>query len=243
MRAMILAAGRGERMRPLTDHCPKPLLQAGGKPLLEWHIEALVAAGIVEIGINLAHLGQHIEQYFGNGHGLGAHLQYSWEVQALETAGGIRNALPLLAPNGSQQPFLVLNGDVHCDWNVRQAVGICNAWPIQEPAPCLAHLVLVNNPTHNAEGDFALQAHRVFDKTTSAPHYTFSGIGVYSPQLFQPLPLGQACKLAPLLRTAMANGKVNGELHSGCWMDIGTPERLNELNHLLQAKTRKHHAQ
>jgi N-acetyl-alpha-D-muramate 1-phosphate uridylyltransferase len=233
MRAMILAAGRGERMRPLTDHCPKPLLQAGGKPLLQWHIEALVAAGITNIVINLAHLGQQIEDHFGSGRALGAHLQYSKEDQALETAGGIRQALPLLNPEHSDEPFLVINGDIHCDWPLNKAVAQGQHWKTMPQPLRLAHLVMVNNPEHNPLGDFCLQGGLVQDKTEAGPNFTFSGIGLYRPSLFQDLPLGAVHKLAPLLRSAMKQGQVSGEWHEGRWMDIGTPQRLSELNEWL----------
>ncbi|HEY1058053.1 MAG TPA: nucleotidyltransferase family protein [Limnobacter sp.] len=232
MRAMILAAGRGERMRPLTDTCPKPLLKAGGKPLLQWHVEALVQAGITELVVNHAHLGEQIEAYFGDGRALGAHIAYSPELVALETAGGIAKALPLLNPEGLNSPFLVINGDVYCDWSVNKALDIARSWmPGQQ-----AHLVLVPNPDHNPAGDFELQGNTVRDRSGQSPACTFSGIGVYAPSLFQNVARGSVAKLAPLLRTAMQQGTVNGELHSGCWMDIGTPARLDELNQLLQHK-------
>ncbi|MCQ8896898.1 nucleotidyltransferase family protein [Limnobacter humi] len=232
MRAMILAAGRGERMRPLTDVCPKPLLKAGGKPLLQWHIEALVQAGIIEIVVNHAHLGQQIAAYFGDGQSLGARLMYSAESTALETAGGIAQALHLLNPDHLDTPFLVINGDVHCDWPVKKALDIEQSWaPGQQ-----AHLVMVPNPDHNPAGDFELQGHTVHDRTGHEGAFTFSGIGLYAPSLFQAVVPGTVFKLAPLLRSAMQQGTVTGELHTGRWMDIGTPARLDELNQLLQHK-------
>lgn len=227
MKAMILAAGRGERMRPLTDRCPKPLLQAGGKPLLQWHIEALAAVGIRQIVINHAHLGHQIENHFGDGAALGVQLSYSPEASALETAGGIRQALPLLG----DAPFLVVNGDVSCDWPMRRALEIADNWKNGQSA----HLVLVPNPSHNLKGDFALQGNTVQLPTTDEAAWTFSGIGVYHPDLFKGLQAGQVAKLAPLLREAMAAGKVQGELFDGFWMDIGTPERLEELNQRLHS--------
>lgn len=220
-------------MRPLTDHCPKPLLQAGGKPLLQWHIEALVAVGVTNIVVNLAHLGQQIEDHFGNGSALGAHLQYSKESQALETAGGIRQALPLLNPEHTDEPFLVLNGDIHCDWSLQGALAVAQHWGAAQNTVYLAHLVMVSNPEHNPSGDFCLQTGLVQDKTQEGPNFTFSGIGLYRPSLFQDVPLGAVHKLAPLLRSAMKQGQVTGELHEGRWMDIGTPQRLSELNEWL----------
>jgi len=228
---MILAAGRGERMRPLTDHCPKPLLPAGGKPLLQWHIEALAAAGITNIVINHAHLGEQIEQYFGDGSALGVKLVYSAEAIALETAGGIRKALGMLG----DAPFLVINGDVACDWPVARALEVASSWPEGR----LAHLVMVPNPQHNPKGDFALQGTAVKQPDQGEIAFTFSGIGVYHPDLFTSIKIGELAKLAPLLRQAMAAGKVEGELFNGFWMDIGTPERLEELNQRLNS-ARKH---
>lgn len=231
MKAMILAAGRGERMRPLTDHCPKPLLPAGGKPLLQWHIEALAAVGVTNIVINYAHLGQQIESHFGDGSTLGVQLSYSPEATALETAGGIRNAMHLLGG----QPFLVINGDVACEWPVARAIQIARQWQQGQ----LAHLVMVANPPHNLKGDFALQGTAVKEAEQGGATFTFSGIGVYHPEMFNSIKIGELAKLAPLLRQAMAAGKVQGELFSGFWMDIGTPERLEELNQRLNS-VRKH---
>jgi N-acetyl-alpha-D-muramate 1-phosphate uridylyltransferase len=231
MKAMILAAGRGERMRPLTDHCPKPLLPAGGKPLLQWHIEALAQAGITDIVINHAHLGHQIEDHFGAGSALGVRLTYSAETKALETAGGIRKALPALG----DMPFLVINGDVSCDWPVAKALSIADAWQAGQ----LAHLVMVPNPLHNPKGDFALHGTEVHEPAQGEQAFTFSGIGLYHPELFEELQVGEIAKLAPLLRQAMAAGKVQGELFNGFWMDIGTPERLEELDQRLNS-VRKH---
>lgn len=226
MRAMILAAGRGERMRPLTDQCPKPLLPLAGKPLLQYHIEALVAAGITDIVINHAWLGDRIEAYFGNGHALGASIVYSAETAgALETAGGIRQALPLLG----EQPFVVVNGDVFTQFDFASLPATLSTQ--------LAHLILVPNPPQHPMGDFAIEqattdAAWQLLKPTGSACFTFSGIGIYQPALFKDLPLG-AAKLAPLLRTAMANHQVTGELFHGLWADIGTPQRLAEMEHWL----------
>jgi N-acetyl-alpha-D-muramate 1-phosphate uridylyltransferase len=212
---MILAAGRGERMRPLTDHTPKPLLVACGRPLIEHTIGRLQAAGYRELVINLGHLGGQIEAALGDGARLGVRIRYSREPPgALETAGGIREALDWLGPG----PFLVLNADIWCDH------------PLAPPAlaeEVLAHLVLVANPEHNPEGDFGLEGGWV--TLAGGPRYTFSGIGWYRPGLFADLPRGRR-PLAPVLREAIAAGQVTGELHCGTWIDIGTPERLEALN-------------
>ena len=223
MKAMILAAGHGTRMRPLTDHTPKPLLKVGGKPLIVWHIEKLRQAGFQDIVINIAWLGAQIPQALGDGKQFGVHLHYSDEQHegALETAGGIIKALPLLGDTS----FLVLNGDVWCDY----------PFSTHDPLKTgdLAHLILVNNPQHNPQGDFALQQGRIFDQ--GEPKLTFSGIGYYSPALFKGLPAGKQ-PLAPLLRAAMKANKVSGELFTGDWRDIGTPERLKTLDMSLKNK-------
>lgn len=221
MRAMILAAGRGERMRPLTDHTPKPLLPVGGKPLIVWHIERLAQAGITELVINHAHLGQQIEQALGDGAAWGVQIQYSPEAQALETAGGIAQALPLLGVG----PFMVINGDVFTDIDYGS---------LALPAGKLAHLVLVDNPPQHAQGDFALAQGLVSDDID--PRLTFSGVGIYQPQLFASVVRGQAAKLAPLLRAAMFQQQVSGQHHRGIWHDIGTPERLAQLDHWLRSQ-------
>lgn len=222
MRAMILAAGRGERMRPLTDSCPKPLLAAGDKPLIVWHLERLAAAGFTEVIVNHAHLGEQIEAALGNGKIWGLDIAYSPEPPgALETAGGIAQALPLLG----DEPFLVVNGDIYCDWDFRRTRDL-------SLANDLAHLVLVPNPPQHPAGDFALAGTRVRDK--GMPRHTFAGIGVYRPELFAGLTRGQPAKLAPLLRHAMADDRVSGELHQGRWEDVGTPERLGKLDQELR---------
>lgn len=222
MKAMILAAGHGTRMRPLTDHTPKPLLEVGGKPLIVWHIEKLARAGFRDIVINLAWLGWKIPAALGDGSRWNLALHYSDEQQegALETAGGIVKALPLLG----DEPFLVVNGDVWCDYP-------CQPYTLAHND--LAHLVLVNNPPHNLQGDFALNRERV--ASTGEPRYTFSGIGYYRPELFAGLPQGKH-PLAPLLRNAMLAGQVSGECFNGDWRDIGTPERLAELDRDLTTR-------
>jgi MurNAc alpha-1-phosphate uridylyltransferase len=225
MRAMILAAGRGERMRPLTDHTPKPLLPAGGKPLIVWHIEQLVSAGIADLVINHAHLGMQIEQALGDGSQFGARIRYSNEGTALETAGGIANALHLLG----EQPFAVVNGDVYCDYNFSHLPSRAAALANSED---MAHLVLVDNPEHNLKGDFGLHNGRITD---TAPKFTFSGIGLYKPQLFADIPRGTKAALAPLLREQIALGSVSGEHHRGTWIDVGTPQRLADLDAQLRS--------
>jgi MurNAc alpha-1-phosphate uridylyltransferase len=218
MKAMILAAGRGERMRPLTDHTPKPLLKVGGKSLISWHLERLAAAGFQDIVINHAHLGEQIESALGDGSQWGVRIQYSPEKIALETAGGIANAMPLLG----NAPFLVVNGDVYTDIDF----GTLKLVP-----PNLAHLVMVNNPPQHAAGDFALSSGKLSADGTEK--LTFSGIGIYQPSLFASIVRGDAAKLAPLLKAAMAQGLVSGSHHEGAWHDIGTPERLQALDSQL----------
>ncbi len=224
---MILAAGRGERMRPLTDHTPKPLLQAGGKPLIVWHIERLVRAGITDLVINHAHLGAQIEQTLGDGRQFGAHIRYSSEGAALETAGGIAFALHLLG----DQPFAVVNGDIYCDYDFARLPVLAAKMQQSQDS---AHLVLVDNPPHHPNGDFGLHAVQVTD---IAPKLTFSGIGLYKPELFARIPRGSKAPLAPLLRELIALGKVSGEHHRGVWVDVGTPQRLEELDRQLRSSS------
>jgi len=216
MKAMILAAGRGERMRPLTDHTPKPLLLVAGKPIIEHTISQLVAAGFTELVINHAHLGTQIETKLGDGQPFGATIHYSPEgEQGLETAGGIINALPLLGDD----VFLVVNGDIATDFDFATLKNI---------RVDLAHLVLVPNPAHHPDGDFGLSDAGFVDEQAKE-QLTFSGIGLYSPKLFHHLEAGSR-KLGPLLRQAIAKQQVSGQKHTGFWLDIGTPERLQELN-------------
>lgn len=224
MRAMILAAGRGERMRPLTDTCPKPLLPVGGRPLIAWHLEHLARAGITDILVNHAWLGERIEATLGDGRAYGVRLRYSAEAPALETAGGIARALPFF----QDRPFLVINGDIWCDWDPVQARQRVASWPEDR----LAHLVLVDNPTHHPEGDFVLAADgQVMPRAdTGAPALTFAGIGLYRPALFATTDPDRPAPLAPLLRQAMAAHAVSGERHPGRWIDVGTPARLCELD-------------
>lgn len=211
---MILAAGRGERMRPLTDHIPKPLLRLAGKMLIEYHLENLKAANITEVVINHAWLGEKIAQTLGDGSRYGLSIQYSAEAEALETAGGIVNALPLLG----ESPFIVINGDIFCDYDLSHLPSSLTA---------MAHLVLVNNPAHHPQGDFALTAVN-FVSATQGDKLTFSGIGVYDPALFKGFTAGKR-PLAPVLREAMQAQQVTGEHYQGIWHDVGTPERLHEI--------------
>lgn len=221
MKAFILAAGRGERMRPLTDHTPKPLLQAGGKPLIVWHLERLAAAGFKEVVINHAHLGAQIEQTLGDGARWGLNIQYSSEPPgALETAGGIATALPLL----DDQPFLVVNGDVYCDWDFNRA---------RQLTAKTAHLVMVANPAHHTAGDFSLDGERVIH-AHGEQTLTYAGIAVFSPSFFAGVQPGTVMKLRPLLDAAIATGSLTGEHHTGRWVDVGTPQRLAELDQELK---------
>ena len=215
MKAMILAAGFGSRMRPLTDVTPKPLLKAGGIPLIVWHIEKLAHMGISDIIINIAHLGYQIPEALGDGSDWGVNIEYSDEQEegGLESAGGIVKALPLLG----DETFLVVNADIFTDYDFQDSRDLAE--------DILAHLILVPNPEHNPEGDFALDGQRVID----AKQYTYAGIGYYSPKLFEGVAYGKSSTI-PLLRKAMQEGKVTGELHEGEWLDIGTPERLEFLN-------------
>jgi MurNAc alpha-1-phosphate uridylyltransferase len=218
---MILAAGRGERLRPLTDATPKPLLPAGGKPLIVWHLEKLAEAGFRRVVINHAYLGERIEAALGDGSRWGLEIRYSAEGEgrALETGGGICKALPLLG----EGPFLVVNGDVFTDLEYGR---------LTVPEWALAHLVMVPNPAHHSQGDFHLDAEGRLH-VEGAPRLTYGGIGVYRPGLFagcrpEPFPL------APLLRRQMACGKVSGEFFPGHWLDVGTPERYRQLQQALE---------
>jgi len=220
LKAMILAAGRGERMRPLTDRTPKPLLEVGAKPLIVWHIENLARAGIPMIVINHAHLGKQIEAALGDGSQFGTRIQYSPEAHALETAGGIANALPLLG----EYPFVVINGDIYCEYDFSRLTALADTMRSNGDT---AHLVMVGNPAQHPGGDFGLQQQRI---TEAMPKLTFSGIGIYQPGLFADIPRGSIAPLAPLLRAQIALGKVSGEHYQGVWVDVGTPQRLAELD-------------
>lgn len=224
-KAMILAAGLGERMRPLTEHTPKPLLSAGGKPLIVWQIERLRAAGFTDIVINHAHLGQKLEAFLGDGKQYGVHITWSDEGVPLETAGGIAKARHLLG----DAPFLVTNGDVYVDFDYSRLQRILENMANQ-PAH-LAHLVLVDNPPHHPQGDFALENDTVrLPPTHAIGRLTFSGIGCYQATLFAGITPGDKAKLAPLLTAAMSQQAVSGEHFTGRWEDVGTPARLLALD-------------
>lgn len=221
MKAMILAAGRGERMRPLTDATPKPLLPAGGKPLIVWHLERLAVSGFREVIVNHAHLSERIVATLGDGGTFGLSIRYSPEPPgALETAGGIAHALPLLG----DKPFLVVNGDVWCNWDFRRAHALAEH-------SHLAHLVLVDNPPQHADGDFCLDGETVCQAADRVgPTYTYAGIGVFAPRFFAGVPDGTVRKLRPLLDAAIARRLLTGERHADRWVDVGTPKRLAELD-------------
>lgn len=226
MKAMILAAGRGERMRPLTDHTPKSLLRVDGRPLISLTINALRQAGVRDVVINLAHLGEQIAGALGDGSALGVSIAYSRETAALETGGGIAHALPLLGA----VPFIAVNGDVYSDYDFSALTAAAQG--LHEHGP-LAHLVLVANPPHHPGGDFGLAAGRL--TAGPGPRYTFSGIGAYHPALFAGIAAGAKVRLADLLYAGIARGQVTGELYCGRWHDVGTPERLAELDCALRA--------
>ena len=222
MKAMILAAGRGERLRPLTESLPKPLVEVGGKALLARHLERLAAAGFRRAVINVSHLADKITERFGGGaHGIA--IEWSREATPLETAGGIAHALALLG----EEPFLLVNSDVWCDFDFAR-------WRGLQLGARLAHLLLVPNPAHHPAGDFTLEDGRVGN--AAAPRYTYAGIAVLSPRLVAGVRAGEKAQLAPLWRAAAGRGEVSGELHHGLWSDVGTPERLAELEARLRKR-------
>lgn len=228
LRAMLLAAGRGARMRPLTDTTPKPLLMVQGKPLIEWHIERLAAAHIQEIVINHAWLGEQIEAYLGDGSRWGVNIHYSAENPALETAAGIKKALPLLG----SAPFLVISADIWTDWNPQMAHYLAQSLT---PANASAHLVLVPNPEHNPQGDFAFANGYVHAKSAHT-NYTYSGLGVFHPAFFDQVSAHTPTPLREPLQHALAHQQVLGSIYQGSWMDIGTPERLKQIEQNLASK-------
>ena len=224
MKAMILAAGLGNRMRPLTLHTPKPLLEVGGKPLIVWHIEKLAAMGVNEIVINTAWLGEKLAQALGDGSQFGIKILWSHEGEGLETAGGIINALPLLG----DEPFILVNGDV---WTTMDFAPLLNV----ELGENLAHLVLVQNPEQHPNGDFTLADGKAytFDQQISGENLTFSGVSVIHPKMFAGLEAGKR-PLAPLLKAAMLENKIAASKLTGIWVDVGTPERLNALDLMIR---------
>lgn len=223
MKAMILAAGRGMRMMPLTSDTPKPMLTVLGKPLIQYHLERLKNAGITDIVINLAWQGHKIIDYFGNGSKFGVKINYSQEpVEGFETAGGIASALKMLT--GKSDTFIVINGDIFTDYDVHSLTQL-----VIEPN--CAHIVLVENPEHNKEGDFSLNA-----QNNDLKKYTFSGIGLYDVRFFNGLEEKISMPLGPMLKKAILRNYVSTELYLGVWHDIGTPKRLVEINHNLERK-------
>jgi len=223
MKAMLLAAGRGERLRPLTDRTPKALVPVGGKPLIAWHLERLAASGCREAVINVSHLAQQIVDYVGDGKRFGMRVAYSREAEPLETAGGIAQALPLLG----EPPFLLVNADIYCEVDFRALLRLALG-------SLVAHLVLVPNPPHRAQGDFSLRFGSVGN--TGEPRYTYSGVAVMSPQLVKTVKRGDKAPLAPLLRSGADERRISGEVFDGLWQDVGTAERLAELESQLASK-------
>jgi N-acetyl-alpha-D-muramate 1-phosphate uridylyltransferase len=232
-KAMILAAGRGERMRPLTDTLPKPLLKVGGHALIEYHLRNLAQAGFENVVINHAYLGEMIEAALGNGTRYGVNITYSPEPEVLETAGGIANALPLLTGATENEPFLVVNADIYCEMDYALHLPALQAMQ-SDSHHRLAHLVLVDNPEHHTDGDFALNNGLLC--LTGNRKLTFSGIGIYHPEFFAGVQSGLPTKLAPILSAAMQEEKVSGEYFAGSWIDVGTPERLERLDRQLNLK-------
>ena len=223
MKTMLLAAGRGERLRPLTDRTPKALVPVGGKPLIAWHLERLAASGCREAVINVSHLAQQIVDYVGDGKRFGLSVAYSREAEPLETAGGIAQALPFLG----SATFLLVNADVYCEVEFRPLLGL-------DIGDKLAHLVLVPNPPHRAQGDFQLRDRLVGNEGT--PRYTYSGVAVMSPKLVRTVRSGDKAPLAPLLRGAAGERRISGEVFEGLWQDVGTAERLAELESQIASR-------
>jgi MurNAc alpha-1-phosphate uridylyltransferase len=238
MKAMIFAAGRGERMRPLTDTTPKPLLKVRGRPLIVWHILALVRAGITEIVINHAHLGQQIEEAIGDGSAFGAQVQYSAEASALETAGGIATARALLG----EEPFVAISGDIYCPYfdfeQVKDVLHDKDMWgnPYPKDKRDVCWIYLVKNPDFHPDGDFGLNMYSVANDGT--PRWTFGNIGVYRMEMFDGIAPGEYAKLGPLIRRYADLGQVGGEVYGGEWVNVGTIEQLDALNAPLSARAK-----
>jgi MurNAc alpha-1-phosphate uridylyltransferase len=230
MKAMILAAGRGERMRPLTDTCPKPLLKVRGRPLITWHVLNLVRAGITEIVINHSHLGHMVEEALGDGSQFGAKIVYSHEPTPLEFVGGVANALPLLG----DEPFVVVSGDIyapHFDFEqvkdvLKDADALGNPYPVDERD--IAWFYLTPNPWHNPNGDFGLNMYTLSNE--GSPKWNFAGISVYRPELFAEVKRGDFAKFGPLMRKYVELGRIGGEVYNGQWVNVGTVGQLEELN-------------
>ncbi|CAB3709791.1 N-acetylmuramate alpha-1-phosphate uridylyltransferase [Paraburkholderia sediminicola] len=231
-KAMIFAAGRGERMRPLTDTCPKPLLEVGGKPLIVWQIERLAQAGFQTIVINHAWLGEQIEAVLGDGSRWGVQLRYSAEHEALETAGGIAQALPLLEDDGASEVFVAIAGDVYADFDyatLNAHAGTLKSLP--EPG---MHLVMVPNPVFHPHGDFGLIEGVL--SLDAQPRLTFGSIGLYDTRMFRDLPRGTRRPLTPYYRATIASGLASGELYEGLWENVGTPAQLQDLDQRVSAR-------
>jgi MurNAc alpha-1-phosphate uridylyltransferase len=233
---MIFAAGRGERMRPLTDTCPKPLLEAGGKPLIVWQIERLAAAGVETIVINHAWLGAQIEAALGDGSRWGVRLRFSAEADALETAGGIAQALALIEARGAPEVFAAVSGDVFCDFDYG-SLG-AHASRLAASARPGMHLVMVPNPSFHPDGDFALEAGVL--SLEGAPRFTFGNIGLYDTRMFRDLPPGTRRALTPYYRETIAAGRASGELYEGRWENVGTPAQLHALDLVLRKRSNGH---
>jgi MurNAc alpha-1-phosphate uridylyltransferase len=223
MKAMLLAAGRGERLRPLTDRIPKALVEVSGKPLIAWHLERLAAAGCREAVINVSHLADKIVDAIGDGARFGLRIGYSREAEPLETAGGIAQALPLLGAGA----FLLVNADIYCEMDFRRLLGF-------DLGTMLAHLVLIPNPPHHLKGDFTLEGARIGNE--GAPRYTYAGVAVMSPELVKTVKRGAKAPLVPYLRGAADAGRLSGELFEGLWQDVGTAQRLAELETQLGSR-------
>lgn len=238
MKAMIFAAGRGERMRPLTDTTPKPLLKVRGRPLIVWHVLNLVRAGITEIVINHAHLGSQIEEVLGDGSQYGAKIAYSPEGTALETAGGIAKARHLLG----EQPFLAISGDIYCPYfDFSQVLDVLhdkdmwgNPYPADQRDMCWIYLV--KNPDFHPDGDFGLNMYSVAND--GDPRWTFANIGVYRMEMFDGIAPGEHAKLGPLLRKYCDLNQVGGEVYQGDWVNVGTVDQLEALNAPLSARAK-----
>jgi MurNAc alpha-1-phosphate uridylyltransferase len=223
MKAMVLAAGRGERLRPLTERLPKPLVEAGGKALIDWHLERLAAAELRDVVINVSHLADLVVRHVGDGARYGLRVAWSREAEPLETAGGIANAGALLG----EEPFLLVNSDIYCEFDLAALRAL-------QVGTNLGHLVLVPNPAHHADGDFTLEAGMVGNG--AAPRYTYAGVALLSPQIVSSVRSGDKAPLGPLLRQAAGERRLSGELFAGRWTDVGTLARLTELNTWLASK-------
>lgn len=221
MKAMILAAGMGERMRPLTNQMPKPLLEVAGKPLIVWHLEKLAKANFKEVIINHAYLGEMIEAYLSDGSKWGLKITYSREGSPLETAGGIKKALSILG----DQPFLVINADIYTDFDYSKI-------KMRNLNDFKGHLVMVQNPKHHPDGDFVLKNNQI--ELEGEGKLTFAGIAIYRPEIFNDISLEPVTKLAPILKKLIDARYIGGEIYQGLWFDIGTPERLMEVNFFLK---------